>query len=205
MSTRYSEYSCGICPRANTAESHDSSESADNCRSSHHANGCNQNTARFALQLLPFSFSGLGLIALGVCFFIAEAFVPTSGALAIGGILAFVIGAVILVDTDVPGYGVPLPLIIGVATISAVFVLMVVRFALKARRRQVVTGQEELLRSQGEVMEDFAGVGWARVHGEIWQVKSGKPLGKGQRVRVTRIDGLTLEVEPESTNAQGGV
>jgi len=160
--------------------------------------------ALFALQMLPFSFAGLGLIALGIAFLVAEAFVPTSGALGIGGLLAFVIGAVILIDTDVPGYGVPLPLIIGLAIVSALFVLMVVRFAVKARRRKVVSGREELVGSRGEVMMDFAQRGWARVHGETWQVKSTAPLAKGQSVRVTGIDGLVLEVEPDAMPSTGG-
>ena len=160
--------------------------------------------ALFAFQLLPFSFSGMGLIALGLAFLIAEAFVPTSGALAIGGILAFVMGAVILSDTYAPGYGIPMPLILGLAAISVLFVLAVVGVAVKAGRRKVVTGPEALLRCDGEVLADFAGVGWARVHGEMWQVRSGTPLAKGQRVRVTRVDGLTLDVEPEAVTTLGG-
>src|SRR4030095_10004133 len=86
----------------------------------------------FAFQMLPHSYAGLGLIALGIAFLIAEAFVPTSGALAIGGVIAFVIGAVMLVDTDIPGYGVPLPLILTLAGISAIFVLVVVRGAIQS-------------------------------------------------------------------------
>jgi membrane-bound serine protease (ClpP class) len=137
--------------------------------------------------MLPFNLAGIGLIALGI-----------------GGLLAFMIGAVILIDTDVPGYGVPLPLIFGLAIVSALFVLTVVRFAFKARRRKVVSGREELVGSRGEVMTDFAQQGWARVHGETWQVKSAAPLAKGQSVRVTGIDGLVLEVEPDAMPSTGG-
>ncbi len=160
--------------------------------------------ALFAFQLLPFSYTGLGLIALGVAFFIAEVFVPTSGVLGIGGVLAFIVGGVMLIDTDVPGYGIPLPLVLGLAGTSALVMAGIVRFAFKARSRAVVTGREQLLMSHGEVMADFAGEGWASVHGETWRVKSGIPLHKGQRVRVIRIDGLTLEVEPESTTTKRG-
>ena len=159
--------------------------------------------ALFAFQMLPYSFTGLGLIALGMAFLIAEVFVPTSGALAVGGIVAFVIGAVILIDTDVPGYGISLPLILAIVGVSAVFVLTVVGLAVKARRRPVVSGPETLVGGGGEVMADFAGEGWAQVHGETWRVRSAAPLSQGQRVRVTRIDGLTLEVEPQSTNPGG--
>jgi membrane-bound serine protease (ClpP class) len=160
--------------------------------------------ALFAFQMLPVNFAGLALIVLGVSFLIAEVFVPTSGALAIGGIIAFVIGAVILVDTDVPGYGVPLSLIATLAVVSLGFVLLVVRLALRARARKVVSGREELVGIEGDVLADFTGKGWATIHGETWQVRCDQPLPQGQRVRVTRIDGLTLDVEPTSIEAKGG-
>lgn len=157
----------------------------------------------FALQLLPFNLAGLGLIALGMAFLVAEVFVPTSGALAVGGVVAFVIGAMILVDTDVPGYGVSLPLIFTIAGTSALFVLVVVTMAVKARRRPVVSGPEQLAGGPGEVLADFSGEGWATVHGETWRVRSAVPLARGQRVRVTRLDGLTLDVEPQSLEPKG--
>ena len=157
----------------------------------------------FAFQMLPYSYTGLGLIALGMAFFVAEVFVPTSGALAVGGILAFVIGAVILIDTDIPGYGVPLPLIITIASVSALFVSLVVGMAVKARSRPVVTGQEALLGGTGEVLADFTGEGWATVRGETWRVRSAVPLPQGRLVRVTGIDGLVLDVEPQSIESKG--
>ncbi len=160
--------------------------------------------ALFSFQLLPFSYTGLGLIGLGIAFLVAEVFLPTSGALAVGGVLAFALGAVILFDTDVPGYGVPLPLVLGLGATSAAFVLVVLGLALRARRRQVVTGPEELLRCHGTVIADCAGVGWAQVHGELWQVGSAVPLRQGQGVRVLRVDGLRLEVEPDPDAGEGG-
>lgn len=157
----------------------------------------------FAFQVLPFSYTGLGLIALGMAFLVAEVFVPTSGALAVGGVIAFVIGAVILIDTDMPGYGISLPLILTIAGVSALFVLLVVRMAVKARGRPVVSGQEALVGGPGEVLADFTGEGWATVHGETWRVRSAMPLTQGQQVRVIRIDGLTLDVEPQSIKPKG--
>jgi membrane-bound serine protease (ClpP class) len=71
--------------------------------------------------------------------------------------------------------------------------------ALKARRRPVVTGHEDMIGASGEVLEGFEGQGWARVHGENWRVMSAAPLQRGQKVRVVSIDGLTLRVEPETT------
>jgi membrane-bound serine protease (ClpP class) len=159
--------------------------------------------ALFAFQMLPFSYTGLGLIALGIGFLTAEAFLPTSGALAVGGVLAFAFGAVILFDTDVPGYGIPMPLVLGLGALSAAFVLAVVGLAVKARRRLVATGPEELLRCRGVVMADSAGDGWVQVHGEVWQFRCPVPLMKGQGVRVVRVDGLRLDVEPDSTVDKG--
>ena len=151
----------------------------------------------FALQMLPFSTTGLALMALGMAFLVAEIFVPTSGALAVGGVIAFVAGAMMLIDTDVPGFGIPLALIVGIAAVTALFVLVVVGMAVQSRRRPVVSGREELAGESGEVLADFTGEGWARVHGETWRVRSASPLTRGQRVRVTHIDGLTLDVEAE--------
>ncbi|MGE5028209.1 MAG: NfeD family protein, partial [Betaproteobacteria bacterium] len=73
----------------------------------------------YALHLLPVNYAGLGLILLGIAFMVAEAFVPSFGALGLGGVTAFIIGAVILIDTDVPGFGIPVPLIVTLAAASA--------------------------------------------------------------------------------------
>ena len=156
-----------------------------------------------ALQMLPFSYAGLGLIALGMAFLVAEVFVPLSGALAVGGLVAFVIGAMILVDTDTPGGGVSLLLIFTIAGASALFVVLVMGMAMKARGRPVVSGPELLSNDRGEVLADFSDEGWATIHGETWRVRSAVPLTQGQQVRVTRIDGLTLDVEPQSAELKG--
>jgi membrane-bound serine protease (ClpP class) len=154
--------------------------------------------------MLPVNFAGLGLILLGMGFLVAEVFLPTSGVLGLGGVVAFVIGAVILVDTDVPGWGVPLSLILALAVVSALFVFAIVRIGLQARFRPVVSGQKALIGVAGEVVEGNAGRGWATVQGEIWKVRSKAPLTTGQRVRVCGIDGATLVVEPQSDASEGG-
>jgi membrane-bound serine protease (ClpP class) len=154
--------------------------------------------ALFAFQALPINYVGLLLILLGIAFMTAEAFLPSFGILGIGGIVAFVIGSVMLIDTDIPGYGVSWSVIVPLAFTSALFIFFVVGMALKARRRPVVSGQEEMIGDIGEVLEDSDGKeGWARVHGETWHIRSKQPLGQGQRVRVVRMDGLILDVEPE--------
>ena len=159
----------------------------------------------FALQLLPISYTGLALIFLGIAFLIAEAFLPTFGTLGFGGIIAFAAGALMLIDTDAPGYGVPLPTIAAISAVGAVFVFFVSSFAYRARRRPVVTGGDALVGSLGEIIDaglapaeddrGAANVGWARVHGERWRVRAPAPLATGARVRVTGRRGLTLDVE----------
>ncbi|OIR11867.1 hypothetical protein GALL_67240 [mine drainage metagenome] len=154
--------------------------------------------ALFAFQVLPVNYVGLVLILLGIAFMTAEAFVPSFGILGIGGIASFVFGSVMLIDTDVSGYGVPWSVILPVAFASALFIFFAVGMALKARNRPVVSGREELIGGIGVVLEDFDGKdGWARVHGERWRIASKQPLSQGQRVRVVQMNGLILEVEPE--------
>ena len=152
--------------------------------------------ALFALQVLPVNYAGLGLLILGIIFMVSEAFVESFGALGIGGLIAFVIGSVMLIDTEAGGYGVSLPLIVAFSMLSAVFLLSIIGMALKARQRAVVSGQEQLIGASGRVLEDFAGDGWIHIHGENWRAKSVQPLKRGQMVRVIRIDGLVLHVEP---------
>ena len=152
--------------------------------------------ALFALQLLPVSYTGLALIALGVGLFVAEHFAPGFGLLGLGGITAFVIGSVMLIDTDAPAYRISWPLIAGVTAASAGFLLVVLNFAMRARRRPVVTGREQMLGATCEVFVNTEGGVFARLHGEVWKVRANAPLGRGQKVRVVGIDGLVLSVEP---------
>jgi len=115
----------------------------------------------------------------------------------------FVIGAVMLIDTDVPAFGVPYWLIGSLAVLSASFIFLVGGVALRARRRPVVTGHEELIGSVGVVLEDTGTDGWARVRSEQWQVHSPVPLKRGQGIRVTARNGLVLTVMPLNESAGG--
>ncbi|WP_420993255.1 NfeD family protein [Cupriavidus sp. 30B13] len=153
--------------------------------------------ALFALQMLPVSYAGLGLIALGVGCMVAELFLPAFGALGVGGIVAFVFGAVMLIDTDVPGFGIPLWLIGALALVSAAFLLAIWTLLWRARRMPTVTGGDAMLGMSGVVLEmrdDSREDGWAEVRGERWRVHSALPLAPGQRVLVTGRSGLLLEV-----------
>ncbi len=153
--------------------------------------------AMYAFQMLPVNYAGLALIILGLGLMVGEAFVPAYGSLGIGGVIAFVVGSVILIDTDVPGYGIPFALIGGFATASAALLIVVASVLLKGRKRPVVSGIEEMIGSAGEVLVDFDDEGLARVHSEIWRVRSRAPLKAGQRVRVAAMHGLLLDVVPD--------
>jgi membrane-bound serine protease (ClpP class) len=150
----------------------------------------------FALNMLPVNYAGLLLLLLGLGLLVAEVFFPSYGSLGVGGIIAFVIGAVMLIDTDVPGFGVPYWLIGTLALVSAGFILLVGGLAWKSHRRPIVTGSEELIGSVGVALEDVQTEGWARVRSEQWRVQSAVPLKRGQNVRVTARDGLVLTVAP---------
>jgi len=152
--------------------------------------------ALFAFQVLSVNYAGLALIGLGVLLIVAETFVPSFGALGLGGIIAFVIGSIMLLDSGVPGFSIAWQLIGGMALAGALVLLAIVSFAVRARRRPVVSGVEQLLRERPEAVESFERSGHVRVHGEIWSAVSREPVREGQRLRVLAVKGLTLEVEP---------
>jgi membrane-bound serine protease (ClpP class) len=151
--------------------------------------------ALYSMQVLPVSYAGLGLLLLGVAFMIAELFVPSFGALGIGGIVAFVVGSVILFDTDSPSYQVSFSVIAAVALLTVAFFFIAVRAVVKAHKRPVVAGREELIGSLGEALEDFTDLGPVRVHSETWQARANRPVRRGDQVRVVAMHGLVLEVE----------
>jgi membrane-bound serine protease (ClpP class) len=152
--------------------------------------------ALYAFHVLPVNYAGMALILLGLALMIGEAFVPSFGALGIGGVIAFVVGSLILIDTDVPGYGLSLPLVLTVAVASAFMLVFVVGMALKSWRRPVVSGGEELLGARGHAVKSFATEGSVHLHGEIWQARTDQPLAAHQPVRVTGREGLVLLVTP---------
>lgn len=153
--------------------------------------------ALWGLQMLPINYAGLALIVLGIAFFVGEAFVPSYGTLGIGGVAAFAFGAVLLIDSDAPGFAIPWPLIATMTVVSAAVVIGVAGMAARARTRPLVSGSAATLVGASGAVIEFAGdSGWAEVNGERWRVRAAQPLQPGQRVRVTRVDGLTLDVRP---------
>ena len=158
--------------------------------------------ALYAFQLLPINYAGMGLILLGVALMVGEAFAPSFGMLGIGGVIAFVFGSIILMDTEAPGFGIDVSVIATFAVTSAVIFIFVVGMAIKARRRPVVSGLEELVGGEATVVDDFDRKGTVTIHSETWNAITDTPLHKGQPVKVTAIKGLTLQVEPLAVSTQ---
>src|SRR3954463_2461798 len=154
--------------------------------------------ALYALHLLPVNYAGLALILIGIAFMAAEAFVPAYGSLGVGGLTAFVLGSIMLIeDTTLPDFAIPIALIAGMAAASAGFLIFMLGMLLKSRPQAGVTGRAHMLGARGEALGDLEREGWRRGRGEQWQVRSPRPVRRGQPLRVTSMQGLVLDVEPE--------
>lgn len=148
------------------------------------------------MTLLPEPDIGFTLLLLGLMLILAEALVPSFGVLGFGGLIAFILGLVMLMDNGIPGFGISWLLIATVALAGAAVLVGIVMLALKARQQPVVTGAEGLVGGEAEALEDFFGEGWVHAEGETWQARSTQPVRKGDRLRITALHGLTLSVEP---------
>ncbi|HXX70662.1 MAG TPA: nodulation protein NfeD [Candidatus Acidoferrum sp.] len=157
--------------------------------------------ALLAFQQLPVTLIGIALIVLALSLFVLEAKFPTHGVLGIGGTVAMILGAIMLVQSPWTGMGVRLSTAVAVAIPFAVIAIVLMRAVLRSRRWKRATGREELLGEEGEVTETVGtapATGMVRVHGELWRAEAvnGGSIPKGARVRVRSIRGLTLDVEP---------
>jgi membrane-bound serine protease (ClpP class) len=154
--------------------------------------------ALFAMHLLPVSLTGLLLVGLALVLFALEAYVTSHGILAIGGVIAMLIGALMLIRSPLTGAGVGLGVALGATLPFAAIVIMLMRLVLRSRRWAPQTGVEQLVQEIGEVTEPVAAgsAGLVFVRGELWRAVAPRPIDKGARVRIVRVDGLTLHVEP---------
>jgi membrane-bound serine protease (ClpP class) len=152
--------------------------------------------ASYAFHLLPVNFAGIGLIVLGLAFMVAEAFVPSFGALGIGGLISFVIGSVILMDSKLPAFEIPYALIGGVAIASALFLTLMLGMIARTRVRPAVSGRESMLGTKAVALEDFVDEGWVRVQGERWRMQVTSPVHCGDSLTVVAVDRLKLRGEP---------
>jgi len=155
--------------------------------------------ALFAMHLLPVNFTGLVLIVGALVLFILEAKFPTHGILGVGGVIAMVLGALMLIRTPMTGMGVSLGVAVGVALPFGVLIIALMRLVLRSYHWKQSTGKEEMVGTEAEVVQPIGAAGAAgmvRIHGELWRaVVSDGPVPQGARVRVKKISGLTLEVE----------
>lgn len=152
----------------------------------------------YALQMLPISYVGLGLILLGIGLMAVEAFSPSFGILGTGGAVSFIVGSIMLMDTDVPAFQIAMPLIAALAVTTVVIMVFVVRMALQSWNATIVSGQEGMEGTTAVAIHDFEnGRGRVRVLGEIWQAESEEPIRENDIVRVLEVRGLTLRVKPE--------
>lgn len=157
----------------------------------------------YALQLLPVNYAGLLLIGLGIVLMVSEAFAPSFGILGIGGVVAMVIGSVILMDTDVPGFSIDTGAIAAMAAFTSAIMAALIWVAVRAWRRPVVSGGEEIMGAEGWVVQDVdAQQGLVFLLGERWAARSDQPIAAGERVRVVARNGLVLTVEAEPNNRE---
>jgi membrane-bound serine protease (ClpP class) len=154
--------------------------------------------AAYALQVLPVNYAGLALIIVGMVLIIAEAFVPSFGALGLGGIIALIFGSIMMFDSGIPGFGISLTFVIGLGLVAGIFLFWLVSFLVRLRRRGAVSGRESIVGGIGIATESFTGDGHIWLESETWAVRSVVPIEKEQKVRVRAMKGLVLEVEPVS-------
>jgi membrane-bound serine protease (ClpP class) len=151
----------------------------------------------YGLQMLPINYAGLALIMVGIGLMIAEVFTPTFGIMGIAGVVAFVAGSIILIDTEAPGYEVPFIVIGAFAAATAALSLFAVGAAVRARRSTITTGRESMVGTRAEAMEEFTERGPVWAFGERWNAVTDTPVQKGDKLRVVGVDGLTLTVTRE--------
>lgn len=150
--------------------------------------------ALYAFQVLPVSYAGLGLILLGVALMVAEAFAPSFGILGIGGLVAFIVGSVMLMDSELPGYRIAMPVIAAFAVFSVALLSIALGLILKARRQASVAGVEHLIGERAVVERVTPDAAWVRLDGELWHAESATPLAEHDEVTVDALDGLVLKV-----------
>ena len=157
--------------------------------------------AAYALQVLPVNYAGLALIIVGLALMTAEAFAPSFGALGLGGIAAFVFGAIMMFDSGVPGFGVSITFVVAIAAVFALLFVWLMSYLLKLRKRGAVSGRDSIIGGIAVAMQDFTGEGKVWLEGEAWSARSSVSIDKEQQVVVLAMDGLVLDVEPATNVA----
>jgi Membrane-bound serine protease (ClpP class) len=157
--------------------------------------------ALYGFHMLPINLTGVLLMAVAAGLFVLEAKVQGFGILGLGGIIAAVIGSMILIDVQTPELRLPLSLVLAVVVPFAVLLVLMLKIALRARRMKVTTGTAGMIGLKGRAQTAIAPEGTVFVRGELWHARSQMSIAAGEDVRVTDIDGLTLDVEAEKNMA----
>jgi membrane-bound serine protease (ClpP class) len=159
--------------------------------------------ALYAMQILPVNFAGVLLIVLALVLFILEAKFTSHGVLLIGGVVSMLLGAMFLIRSPLTPGGVSFGVALAATLPFAFLTVFLMRLVLKSRRWKTATGKEEMLGEEGVVTSALSagGEGMIRVHGELWRAASREDIPTGAKVRVLRVDGLRLEVEPLASGA----
>ncbi len=150
--------------------------------------------AGYSLQLLPVDYAGLVLLLVGIFLMIGEAMVPSFGMMGIGGIVAFLMGGLMLFDSEFEAFQLGLPVLGATAFVTAGLIFATISIALKIRRQAVVTGVETLIGKTGRVLTNSEGIIQARIGAEIWTVVCDDELQEGDRVRVVSVEDMHLVV-----------
>jgi len=159
--------------------------------------------ALFAFSLLPVNWAGAALIFLAIVFFVLEAKFATSGILAAGGVLSMVLGALMLINTRLPGGSIALSTALSVALPFALITIFLLRLVIRARQLKVATGTAGMVGELGRAETPLSPQGKVYVHGELWDAYCAQPVPAGAAIRVKSLDGMTLEVEPVFRSATG--
>ena len=154
-------------------------------------------------QVVPINLLAILLIAGAIALFAIEAKVTSHGVLALAGVLAMLVGALILVQSPITGAGVSLGIALSFTVPFALLAVVVMRLAMRTFSIKPSTGPEQLVGQTGEVREELngAGTGMVFVGGELWRARAAQTIPAGARIRVLRVDGLTLEVAPAEAAA----
>lgn len=159
--------------------------------------------ALFALSVLPVNYVGVLLIVIAIGFFIAEVKVASYGLLAVAGIISFVLGSLMLIDSPFPSMRVGLQVVLPAALFMAAVVIFLLTRVLRVHRTAPITGVEGLIGEEGEVAKALEPAGKVFVHGEYWDAESSTPVAQGSIVRVVRVEGKKLIVEQRRREEPG--
>lgn len=155
--------------------------------------------ALYSFQLLPINYVGVTLLLGGIACLVAEVFISSFGLLGISGIIAFIAGSIMLLDTSVPGYHIAWAVILTMSVVTAGFFFLILTLAIRSLGKPVLTGREALIGEEGEVLEYHADYVIVRVNGEIWSAHCPVHLEIGQKILVKQVSNLILTVAPKTT------